>query len=82
MYMCWCAQNNLVAKRGLGSESDDQVYDVALTDSFRKYFSGILLSSRSDVGILHVYIYVCVCTSYSNVLYCMHCNVYKVFLYY
>ena len=47
--LSWCVQNNLVAKRGLGSDSDDQVYEVAFTDSFRKYFNSILLSSTSDV---------------------------------
>ena len=48
--LSWCVQNNLVAKRGLGSDSDDQVYEVAFTDSFRKYFNSILLSSTSDVS--------------------------------
>ena len=44
-------QDNLVAKRGMGSENDDQVYDVAFTDNFRKYFNTILLASRSKVRV-------------------------------
>jgi meckelin len=38
---------NLVAKRGLTSNNDNQVYDAAFTDDFRKYFNSILISAKS-----------------------------------